>query len=109
MKVTIQTSKSKPKQLESLSSKKELFLIIMEGRPTKQYLESRFYFEIKPELYAGTRPKRSFQVGQLVQLQYERYPTIFKIHDIFKGASGDEILVLSFNWDAVENPEDINR
>lgn len=106
MKVTIDTKK---KQLVSTSNQRELFLIIIEGRPQKQYFDARRYFEILPKVYTGPRPKRSFQVGQVVQLEYDRYPTLFKIHEILKGATGDEVLVLTFNWDGVDNQEDINR
>lgn len=98
-----------PSDLNSTSSESELFLIIVEGRQPKTYFKARRYFEILPKIYTGTKPKRSFQVGQIVQLTYERYPTLFKIEEILKGASGDTVLVVSFNWDAVENQEDINR
>lgn len=106
MEIIIQTNR---KQLESVSNQSELFLIIVEGRPQKQYFNARRYFEILPKIYTGPRPKRSFQVGQVVQLQYERYPTLFKIEEILKGSNGDVVLVLTFNWDGVENQDDINR
>lgn len=98
-----------PTNLKSTSSDSELFLIIVEGRQPKSYFKARRYFEILPQAYTGTKPKRSFQIGQIVQLTYERYPTLFRIEEILKGASGDTLLVVSFNWDAVENPDDINR
>lgn len=98
-----------PNNLNSVSNSSELFLIIVDGRQPKSYFTARRYFEILPKIYTGTKPKRSFQVGQIVQLTYERYPTLFRIEEILKGASGDTVLVLSFNWDAVENQDDINR
>lgn len=106
MEISVQTKRS---QLQSVSSQSELFLIIVEGRPPKTYFTARRYFEILPKVYSGQRPKRSFQVGQVVQLEYQRYPTLFKIEEILKGSNGDVVLVLTFNWDGVENQDDINR
>lgn len=95
--------------LKSEANESELFLIIVEDKVPDTYFKARRYFEITPKIYTEARPKRSFRVGQLVQLQYKRYPSVFRIREILRGESGDIVLVLTFNYDAVENMEDINR
>ena len=94
--------------LTSESSGLKLYLMILDKIRDPKEIDQKA-LEVAPKLYTGSKPKRSIQAGQIVQLIHERYPKLFVVHDVFKNKQGDEIAIVYFNWDEIENPEDINR
>ena len=91
-----------------MESSKNLYLIVVEKEQEKD-IASKAYMSTPPMLYKGPFPKRTIEIDQIVSLTYNRYPTLFKVVDVFESKLNDTLAIISFNWDTIKNHEDINR